>query len=99
MRRTRGRRRLPITQLEFDSIDRIVKRAVFLFPDRNPGDVEMDLVACILGGCSLRLEDLELADDFNFTHDVLGIERHLDRHTFKLGDCFMPRFAKREVAT
>jgi hypothetical protein len=84
---------MPITQLEFDVIERIVDRATYLFPDRQPEDVQMDIVATILGGCRLRLEDLVNADDFNFIHDIVGIERHLDRQSFFLKDQFKPRFA------
>lgn len=41
----------------------------------------------------LRLEELLNADDLNFTHDVCGIQRHLNRQTKKMEDCFVPRFA------
>lgn len=41
----------------------------------------------------LRLAHLLAADEFNFAHDVLGIRRHMNRETAKLGDCFVPRFA------
>jgi hypothetical protein len=56
-------------------------------------DADMDLTACHLNGCPLRLEDMAKADDFNFAHDVLGIRRHLNRETGQLEDCFVPRFA------
>lgn len=57
-------------------------------------DTEMDLSATHASGCPIRLDDLLAADDFNFLHDVLGIRRHLNRKTGRLGDCFMPRFAR-----
>lgn len=41
----------------------------------------------------LRLEDLLNADDFNFAHDVVGIQKHIDRET-KDFNFFLPRFAK-----
>jgi hypothetical protein len=34
------------------------------------------------------------ADGSNFVHDIVGIERHLNRQTSQLGDCFIPRFAE-----
>ena len=43
--------------------------------------------------CPLDLQRLLEADDFNFLHDILGIQRHADLNTGKLRDCFIPRFA------
>ena len=43
--------------------------------------------------CPLRLEEFRDADDFNFSHDVFGIRRHLNRQTGRLENCFLPRFA------
>lgn len=60
-------------------------------------DWRMDITACHANGNPLRLDDLFAADDFNFAHDVFGIERHLDRETGKLTRCFLPRFRAREV--
>jgi hypothetical protein len=61
-------------------------------------DISMDVTACHANGCPLRLDALRDADDWNFAHDILGIRRHLDRETGKLGDCFRPRFAERQSA-
>lgn len=41
----------------------------------------------------LKLDDLLAADDFNFMHDVAGINKHLDRISGDFNDCFWPRFA------
>lgn len=43
----------------------------------------------------LDLKRLLAADDFNFAHDVYGIERHLERDIDnpRMNDCFLPRFA------
>ena len=81
-----------ITTTEFYCIDAIVKRAQFWFPDRDYRDIKMDIVVTQLI-CPLRLSDLLEADDENFVHDIAGIERHLNRRTFKMEDCFLPRFA------
>lgn len=57
-------------------------------------DTQMDIIAVHLNDCSLRLPELaKSSDDFNLLHDVLGIRKHLDRATGKLGDCFVPRYA------
>ena len=41
----------------------------------------------------LRLDDFLNADDENFAHDVVGIQKHIDRHKKKLTDLFLPRFS------
>lgn len=56
-------------------------------------DFLMDVSATHASGCPLNLQNLLNADDENFSHDVFGIRRHLDRETGILGDCFLPRHA------
>jgi len=53
----------------------------------------MDITACHLNGTPLRLADWLTADNFNFTHDLYGIDRHMNRSNGKLQNCFLPRFA------
>lgn len=65
--------------------------------------LHMDLSACIANGTPLKLEELLAADDFNFAHDVFGIQRHMDRDDNsptggKLLNCFVPRFADLKVS-
>ena len=55
--------------------------------------VDMDITACHISGCRLKLAELLKADDFNFSHDIHGIGRHINRDTGKLENCFLPRFA------
>lgn len=55
--------------------------------------VMMDITATHCNGCRLRLDELLGADNLNFSHDICGIYRHLDRGTGRLGGCFVPRFA------
>lgn len=55
--------------------------------------IHMDIIATHANGCPLRLLGLLEADAFNFTHDVCGIRRHLNRNTGKLENCFVPRYA------
>ncbi len=47
----------------------------------------------------LRLRELLDADDFNFAHDIIGIQRHIDRRTGFIGDLFVPRFAGKPTKT
>ncbi len=42
----------------------------------------------------LRLADWLAADDFNFTHDFVGIQNHVNRITKTFDDTFLPRFAE-----
>jgi len=40
----------------------------------------------------LRLDALLNADDFNFSHDVLGIQQNLNRDTKTMDNFFLPRY-------
>lgn len=55
--------------------------------------VAMNITACHANGNPLRLRDLLAADDFNFIHDVDGIDHHICRTTGKLLNHFSPRFS------
>ena len=43
--------------------------------------------------CNLRLNDLLKADEFDFAHDIVGIQKNIDRDTKQLMNCFLPRYA------
>lgn len=83
------------TKLEYGLVSAIAKRALVLQPKlcKDVVTTEMDVLACHLNGCPLKLEAMLKADDFNFMHDVWGIRQHLDRETGELKDCFLPRFS------
>lgn len=86
-----------VTRSEVVLIAQIVKRGMALAKeagskDRDGLSATMDITACHANGCSLRLQALLDADDFNFGHDFFGIRNHLDRDTGSLTDCFLPRF-------
>lgn len=76
-------------------VGKIVDRAVLLARKHqqkmNRLSTRMDLLACHANGNPMDFAKLLAADDFNFAHDVLGIERHLDRETGKLQNFFSPR--------
>ena len=80
-------------------INRIAKQAVSLDPTLDLLQVQMDLEACHTCGCPLGLKRMMQADQANLMHDIGGISRHLNHDTGELGDCFWPRFAKRETST
>ena len=86
-----------VPKMDASVISEIAKRAHQNFGSltgRKPIDFVMDITAVHANGCPLRLQALLDADEFNFTHDVLGIYRHLDRDTGQLGDCFTPKYAQ-----
>jgi hypothetical protein len=62
-------------------------------------DLDMDITAVHANGCPLNLEKLLAFDDFNFWHDIRGIQRHIDRNTGTLTRCFVPRCAQPEEAS
>jgi hypothetical protein len=55
---------------------------------------EMDIRAAHANGTPLNLDKFLAFDDFNFTHDIAGIARHMDRTTGQLGGFFRPRCAR-----
>ena len=36
-------------------------------------------------------------DDYNFSHDLVGIYNNFNRRTFELDNCFLPRSARKEI--
>lgn len=87
-----------VTVQESKLIEAIVGRAVTI-AEKHGNQIDrlslkMDISATHANGCPLKLAELLKADDFNFLHDVFGIQRHINRKTGKLGDCFRPRYAK-----
>lgn len=77
---------------QFEICGKIAKRAadmnLLLFDNLS---LMMDL-ECVSNQYSLNLERLLEADDFNFTHDIVGIQNNLNRETKQLENCFLPRF-------
>ena len=63
-------------------------------PHFNKLGLIMDLKACHANGCPLNLDQLLAANPFDFFHDLLGIDRHLDRATGQLQNHFLPRHAR-----
>ncbi len=81
------------TPAERKIVEAITKRAVKAGIYSKRIDADMDISA-VRAQIPLRLEDLLGADNFNFSHDMAGIRRHLDRSTGELTGFFLPRFAQ-----
>lgn len=93
-----------ISSRDRELVEQIAERAERMGAKYRPAgerrklvDYQMDITATHANGCPLRLRDLLDADDFNFAHDVFGIERHLNRETGALENCFLPRYALPEA--
>lgn len=42
---------------------------------------------------NLRLDELLHADGFNFAHDIVGIQNHINRETGEIENIFLPRYS------
>lgn len=42
---------------------------------------------------NLKLDEWLKADDFNFSHDIVGIQQNINRETKTIENCFVPRYA------
>ena len=75
-------------------IGQIADRAVTINPSYDKTTVMMDLLVIYETGVEMRWDELLNAPLFDFMHDINGINQHLNRNTYKLEDCFWPRYAK-----
>ena len=71
----------------------IVDAVAQWMPQADRITMHMDLIACHTHGCQLDLAKMIAANRSDLIHDIVGINRHLDRETGELRDCFLPRFA------
>jgi len=88
------------TDEERPHVDAIVTRAVEAFAKFGVHVTRIHMrmnLSAAHAVCPLDLARLAAADNFNFTHDIGGIEKHLNKTTGEIEDCFVPRFARREA--
>jgi len=75
-------------------MNRIVDRAVQMqLIQREPIALMMDMAAVHKNCTEIDFVELLAAEDGDFTHDILGIQQHINRSTGKLEDDFLPRYA------
>ena len=79
---------------ESQLIKDIAKRAAYLFGTNNPESFVLDINATHYLACPLDLERLANAPDADFGHDIAGINQNLNRLSFELENCFLPRYAR-----
>lgn len=79
------------------SIDRVIDLAIKrkIISAEEKQNYAMDLTACHNSGCRLDFAKLLDFDGFSMAHDLYGINRHIDRRSGKLRNCFLPRCAAR----
>ena len=53
----------------------------------------MDL-ECANEQFSMNFDALLKADDFNFGHDIIGLQYNIDRKAKRIMNCFLPRCAR-----
>ena len=78
---------------EMELVSKIVDRAVGRWTNIDRMSLMMDLEATHSNGCELEFRLMLKADDYNLSHDIFGIMKHIDRETGELTDCFIPRFS------
>lgn len=79
---------------DHDKIGHICIKAIakgLIHPKRR-GTLFID-IECAHKEFNLDLDKLLKFDDFNFAHDVIEIQRHINRETKKFKNCFVPRSA------
>lgn len=62
----------------------------------NKLSLVMDL-DCATEQFDLRLTELLETDNFNFSHDIVGIQKNINRETKKIEGLFIPRFASPNI--
>lgn len=86
------------TLTEVNLIHQIANRAIKLIYQPNDIDmdtmkIQMDLQATHCSGCPLDLAGLLAFPNLDFSHDIIGIQHHIDRNTGELRGGFLPRCA------
>lgn len=82
-----------VNKEKMDVIIKIVERADemgLLMFDRLSLLMDMEIAA---EQFDLRLDELLLANPFDFSHDIVGIENNINRETKIVENIFLPRYA------
>lgn len=80
---------------DFRTISKIANRAIDMGINSHADKLSLVMdIEYTTDETPLDLDRLLAADDFNFAHDIIGIQNYLDRNTKKLVNCFVPRYAR-----
>ena len=85
-----------ITKEDMTAIFAITKRAQRMGISRGSQATQFMDIEAAHRQFNLRLKDWLEADDFNFVHDFIGIQSHMNRETGKVENHFLPRFVCRK---
>lgn len=77
----------------------IVRRAEKMGLCKDRLSMDMDITAVHCNGRRLDLKKLLNFPDFDFAHDICGIQRHINRTNGKLLDYFLPRCSAKAEAS
>ena len=91
-------REFHVTREESKTIGLIVERAEIYGIAPDPLNLRMDLEAVHSNGIPLNLRRLLDFPEFDFKHDICGIQNHIDRDSSSSGpilkEYFLPRCAQ-----
>ena len=80
-----------MTKRDYKRIGEVAKRACNFGVETDYLTISMD-IECLYH--TLDIDKLLGFNDLNFSHDVFGIYRNLNRSTKQLENCFLPRCSK-----
>ncbi|HLO59033.1 MAG TPA: hypothetical protein VK172_14850 [Lentimicrobium sp.] len=83
-----------VSRKDSELIVRISDRAEDTLEIKDGVNLMMDITAVHRNDVELDLQKLLDAPEADFAHDIYGIQRHIDRSTGKLTQCFLPRCSK-----
>ncbi len=86
-----------LTKDEFETIVKICERAEGLNIAPEDRFTLINDIRITHESMGLNLKELLKADDLNFSHDVVGIQTHINRETREIDDFFVPRYARGSV--
>lgn len=74
---------------DLKTINKIVRRAVNALGVTDLTSASTDIEDAHID-CPMKLQELLMAGEFDFAHDIRGIINCMNRHTGKLENCFVP---------
>ncbi len=83
-----------ITKQDYQTMSKIANRAI-----KHGLNLHVDKLSLVMDiegtndTIPLRLNDFLEADLGDFTHDIIGIQRNINRSTKEMDNCFVPRCA------
>lgn len=89
------------TRTQIELISQIANRAMALFEKHGISEDKLSVmmdIEYVNEVNPLRLNELLLAPEGDFSHDMFGIREHFDRQNKRLLNCFAPRYSLGDLA-